>query len=88
MARAVAGETYWAPTDHRGHPEGSPWVTLIGSHWGVRLDPTLPGGEGAAVFTEHAAAIAYQELIPAGAAAKTLPIEQVMYAGAGLFRTP
>lgn len=88
MARARAGETYWAAVSHSGHPESSPWVTLIGSHWGVRVDPAGPGGEGASVFTERAAAVAYQDLVPAGAAAKTLPVEQVMYAGAGLFRTP
>ncbi|MGN6415438.1 hypothetical protein [Flexivirga sp.] len=83
--RAKPGETYWALVSTNGHEADSPWVTVLGSHWGVTVDPG-PHHEYGRVYTSRERAAEWQANLPHGTAGKPLEIAQVDYLGGSYFK--
>lgn len=83
--RATADETYWALISTDGHEADSPWVTVLGSHWGVTVDPE-PHHEYGSVYTSRELAAEWQASLPDGTAGKPLEIAQVDYLGGSYFK--
>lgn len=82
--RATPGETYWALVSTYGHEVDSPWVTVLGSHWGVTVD-LGPHHEYGRVYTSRELAAEWQANLPDGTAGKPLEIAQVDYLGGSYF---
>lgn len=81
----MPGETYWALVSDRGHDADGPWVTVLGSHFGVSVDPGPEETHGR-VYTTRDRAAQWQQGLPDHAAGKALEITQVGYHGSGYFK--
>lgn len=80
------GATYWAMVATDCHPPGSPWVTVLGSHYQVAVNPPAVPDFGGAVYTSRELAVAAQDGLAEGMAGKPLEIAQVDYQGRGFFK--
>jgi|SRR5579875_2989131 len=84
--RATPGETYWALISTDGHEVDSPWVTVLGSHWGVTVDPGRHQEHGGRVYTSRELAAEWKASLPDGTAGKPLETARVDYLGGSYFK--